>query len=106
MPNPPPTDPAPAGPEETSGGEPTIQGAPTRKTMAELHADPRHWKLAIFYVCREDPRVLVPKRIRGLGWTVNLARPATYFAVVFLYFFVWSTVKLAHAAGASHEAIL
>jgi hypothetical protein len=74
--------------------------------LEELHADPRHWKLAIFYVCREDPRVLVPKRIRGLGWTVNLARPATYFAVVFLCLFICTTVALAHAAGASHEAIL
>ena len=50
--------------------------------------------------------MLVPKRIRGLGWTVNLARPATYVAAVFLYLFLWSTVALARAAGASHEGIL
>jgi hypothetical protein len=74
--------------------------------MEELHADPRHWRLGIFYVCRDDPRVIVPKRIRGLGWTLNFARPSMYVWAVILYLFIWSTVALAKAAGASHEALL
>lgn len=37
-------------------------------------ADPRHWKLAIFYYNPDCSRVVVPKRW-GLGWTFNFARP-------------------------------
>ena len=33
--------------------------------------DPANWKLGLLYVCPQDPRVLVPKRI-GIGWTFNL----------------------------------
>jgi uncharacterized membrane protein len=25
------------------------------------------------YFCKKDPRIIVPKRIRWMGWTVNLA---------------------------------
>lgn len=46
-----------------------------RTTLDHLHADPAHWKLGVFYFCREDARLLVPKRIAGLGWTLNFARP-------------------------------
>jgi hypothetical protein len=44
-------------------------------TPDELHADPANWKWGIFYFSREDRRIVVPKRIRGLGWTINFARP-------------------------------
>lgn len=27
------------------------------------------------YRCAEDPRVIVPKRLRALGWTINWAHP-------------------------------
>ena len=37
--------------------------------------DSNNWKLGFIYFCREDQRIFVPKRIRGLGWTVNFARP-------------------------------
>ena len=47
--------------------------------------DSKNWKLGFIYFCKEDPRVLVPKRIRGLGWTLNFARP---MAVPFLIFLV------------------
>lgn len=60
----------------------------------------------MFYVCRDDPRTIVPKRIRGLGWTLNFAHPATYVWVVVLFLFAWMTVALAKAAGASHESVL
>lgn len=39
------------------------------------HCDPGNWKLGIFYFCRADHRVLVPKRVPGFGWTLNFARP-------------------------------
>jgi uncharacterized membrane protein len=36
--------------------------------------DPKNWKLGMFYFCNEDPRIMLPKRIPMLGWTVNFAR--------------------------------
>jgi hypothetical protein len=75
-------------------------------SLEELHADPVHWKLGIFYFCRQDQRVIVPKRIRSLGWTINFARPSALAWVAFITLFAWSTVTLARLAGASHELLL
>lgn len=33
--------------------------------------DDRFWKLGVFYVNRDDPATMVPKRF-GVGWTINL----------------------------------
>ena len=41
-----------------------------------LHSDPRNWVCGLIYFCQDDPRVIVPKRLRGLGWTLNFARPS------------------------------
>jgi len=72
----------------------------------QLHADPTHWKLGIFYFCRQDERILVPKRIRGLGWTINFARPAALLWIGLGAMFVFGTLALARYAGASEEARL
>jgi uncharacterized membrane protein len=39
--------------------------------------DDRQYKWGLFYFNRDDPAILAPKRF-GVGWTVNLARPATW----------------------------
>ena len=67
------------------------------------HADPANWKLGIFYFCREDGRVLVPKWIRGLGWTTNFARPAVLLWIAVIAGMVIGTVELARLAGADSE---
>ncbi len=43
----------------------------------------------IFYFNRNDSRIIVPKRTRILGWTINFARPESYLllVVVLLLFF-------------------
>jgi hypothetical protein len=78
----------------------------SQPTLEELHADPAHWKLGIFYFCREDRRVLVPKRIQGLGWAVNFARPSAVIWIGAPILFAWGTIALARSAGVSHEALL
>lgn len=37
--------------------------------------DDAHWKGGIIYVNRDDPAIWVPRRF-GMGWTINLGRPA------------------------------
>ena len=39
------------------------------------------WYGGVFYVNREDPSVVVPKRF-GIGWTLNMGRPASWAIVV------------------------
>lgn len=46
-------------------------------------SDARRWRWGLFYVDREDPRVLVPKRL-GLGLTFNFGRPAAWLALLLL----------------------
>ena len=37
------------------------------------HQDPANRKLGIFYFNKADTRILPPKRIKQLGWTLNFA---------------------------------
>jgi hypothetical protein len=50
-----------------------------------LWSDPANWKARVIYYCREDPRVVVPKRKRWSGWTMNFANP---WAVPLLLLFI------------------
>jgi uncharacterized membrane protein len=53
------------------------------------HQDPENWKWGIFYYNKKDKRLLVPKRIEWMGWTVNFANPKSIlFFVVALFFFL------------------
>jgi hypothetical protein len=37
--------------------------------------DPANWRLGFLYFAKEDPRLVVRKRIAGMGFTLNFARP-------------------------------
>lgn len=45
--------------------------------------DDQHWKGGLFYVNRDDPTLVVPRRF-GLGWTINFGRPAGIVLTVLL----------------------
>lgn len=56
--------------------------------------DDRYWKLGIFYWNRDDASLFVPERF-GVGWTINLGRPAAWaiiagFVVVTAAFIAFS----------------
>ena len=42
---------------------------------------PDNW-VGVFYFNRKDSRLIVPKRIEGLGWTINFANPYTYVLLI------------------------
>lgn len=50
-------------------------GTPPRPAVPAAPDDDVHWKGGIIYVNRDDPSIWVPRRF-GLGWTLNLGRPA------------------------------
>ncbi len=47
-----------------------------REQIEELWRDKGNWTLGVIYHCREDPRVIVPRRWRWSGWTLNFSRPS------------------------------
>jgi uncharacterized membrane protein len=48
-----------------------------RRTAAVNRDDDRYWWMGLLYFNRDDPSLLVAHRF-GLGWTLNLARPAAW----------------------------
>lgn len=75
-----------------------------RTDLDRLSRDPGNWRLYFFYFCPRDPRILVPKRIRGLGWTVNMARPLAIPFVLFLLAAVYGVVELVRALHVGGDA--
>lgn len=51
-----------------------------QQSVASAADQDRHWKLGQFYYNPDDPALFVEKRF-GIGWTVNLARPAVWLMV-------------------------
>lgn len=55
--------------------------------------DDEHWKLGIFYFNPDDASVWLPERF-GIGWTMNLARPAAWAFVAGFAFVIAVFVAL------------
>lgn len=66
--------------------------------------DSNNWKLGFIYFCREDQRIFVPKRIRGLGWTLNFARPLAVPALGFILAVVYGVLELSRSFEAGGDA--
>ena len=45
--------------------------------------DPANYKWGLFYFNRLDKRIIVPKRLKMMGWTLNFANFYTYI-ILFL----------------------
>lgn len=54
--------------------------AELRTTDDLARDDDAYWPLGVFYANGDDPSIVVPKRF-GVGWTINVARPAAWVAV-------------------------
>ena len=44
----------------------------TPDELDTLWQDPHHWR-AFIYSCREDPRIIVPMRVKWTGYSMNYA---------------------------------
>jgi hypothetical protein len=64
----------------------------TREEIEACWKDPRNWRWGIYF-CKADPRVIVPKRLKWMGWTVNFAHlsavPTLLFFLAFLVIPLW-----------------
>lgn len=43
--------------------------------------DSDNYKYGVFYYNKDDSRIIVPKRIKYMGWTVNFAHPLSYLII-------------------------
>ncbi len=59
-----------------------------KQKQEEWNNNPANWKLGLFYYNKEDKRILPPKRIKWLGWTVNFANPISIFVFALILFAV------------------
>jgi hypothetical protein len=50
-------------------------------TLNRLWSDPGNWPGYGLYYCKDDPRLIVPKRIKGFGWTMNFANSWAWPAI-------------------------
>jgi uncharacterized membrane protein len=50
--------------------------------------DPTNYKWGIFYFNPKDIRIVVPKRSRMMGWTLNFANIYTYLLILGIIAFV------------------
>src|SRR5262249_47996494 len=55
----------------------------TRKELEACRNDPHNQKWGVYY-CKADPRVIVPKRVKWTGWTINAARPSAIPAMLLM----------------------
>ncbi len=51
-----------------------------REQLDILWRDKGNWTLGVIYRCREDPRVIVSRRWRWGGWTLNFGHPKARIA--------------------------
>jgi Family of unknown function (DUF5808) len=55
---------------------------PNQEILNAWHDDPANWRTGVFYYNPQDKRIFPPKRIEGMGWTINFAN--TYSILVLL----------------------
>ena len=68
-------------------------GGPSKEQRETWRKDPANYRLGVFYYNPADKRLLPPKRIKQMGWTVNFAQPGSILimAVIFAGLFaLWS----------------
>ena len=46
-----------------------------REQIEQLWSDEDNWTAGLIYHCPQDPRVIVPRRWRWGGWTLNFSHP-------------------------------
>ena len=71
----------------------------TREEIEHCWKDPHNRKWGVFYCCKADPRVIVPRRWKWMGWTVNTARWSAIPVVLLLLAIVAVPLLIVRALG-------
>jgi uncharacterized membrane protein len=77
----------------------------TREEIENCWKDPQNWKWRVYYF-KADPRVVVPRRLKWMGWTVNFARPSAIPLVGLIVVVVSVPLRVMIAKGAATSILL
>jgi len=64
-----------------------------KEILYSMNNNPFNWK-GMFYVNPKDPRILVPKKIPSLGWTLNFGKPVSYVIIIIFVLAVIASIFL------------
>jgi len=78
----------------------------TREEIEACWRDPRNHKWGLIYYCKADPRAIVPRRYKWMGWTVNFARPSAIPVVGLLLAVLAVPIRILTAKGAPTSLVL
>lgn len=76
----------------------------TKEELNALWRDPRNYKWGVYY-CKADPRIVVPKRYKWMGWTVNFARPNAIPVTILLIAIILVPAVLVEQAKAPRSTV-
>jgi len=66
-----------------------MESKPSREILEKWSKDPNNWVWGIFYYNKEDQRLMPPKRIAWMGWTINFANYKSMLFMIGIFFFVF-----------------
>lgn len=72
----------------------------TREEIEACWRAPSNYKWGLIYYCKADPRAIVPRRLKWMGWTVNFACPSAIPITVLLIALVAVQLLIVKAKGA------
>jgi hypothetical protein len=72
----------------------------TREEIDACWRAPGNYKWGLIYYCKADPRAIVPRRLKWMGWTVNFARPSAIPITLLLVAIVAVPLFIVRAKGA------
>src|SRR5689334_10492408 len=87
------------GPAPLSAVVRRLEAYMTRGEIEACWRDPRNHKWGVYY-CKADPRAIVPRRLKWMGWTVNFARPSAIPITLLLIALVAAPLLIVKAKGA------
>jgi hypothetical protein len=74
--------------------------------LEHLWEDRRNWKWIGVYHCPADPRLIVRKRVRWMGWTLNFAHSSAWLVLLLCIAIAVGPVLLAEKLGRSDPVTL
>lgn len=76
----------------------------TAEQLEVFWRDPANWKFGI-YRCAADPRVIVPKRIKSMGWTVNFSHRFAWPTLLLIVLLIGGPLAILAAKGYANTPV-
>ena len=77
-----------------------------REEIEARWRDPGNQKWGLIYYCKADPRAIVPRRLKWMGWTLNFARPSAIPWVGLVIAVLAVPIRILTAKGAATSIVL